>query len=280
MRVQTQMKVKIAQIQLMVQENLEDSIRNIEQLANQIDNDVDFIMFPEMFACPYKTSNFPVYAEKQGEKIFRACSNLAKHTKKYLIAGSMPELDEGNIYNTSYVFDRNGELIAKHRKVHLFDIDVKNGQRFKESDTLSAGDKITVFDTEYGKCGLCICYDYRFPEMGRRMALAGAKMIFVPAAFNMTTGPAHWELMFRSQSLNNQVFSVGTSPARDEGYSYVAYGHSIVTNPWGEIVGQMDEKEGIQVTEIELDEVEEIREQLPLLRHRRSEIYHKMCTAQ
>ncbi len=183
-------------------------------------------------------------------------------------------------FTTLICLDRNGELIAKHRKVHLFDIDVKNGQRFKESDTLSAGDKITVFDTEYGKCGLCICYDYRFPEMGRRMALAGAKMIFVPAAFNMTTGPAHWELMFRSQSLNNQVFSVGTSPARDEGYSYVAYGHSIVTNPWGEIVDQMDEKEGIQVTEIELDEVEEIREQLPLLRHRRSEIYHKMCTAQ
>ncbi len=268
------MKIKIAQIQLKVKKNMSDSIKYLKSVIEEVEKDTDFIVLPEMFACPYHTDNFPVYAETQGGELYQACSRLANDTGTYLIAGSMPESENGAIFNTSYVFDRQGELIAKHRKVHLFDIDIKHGQKFKESDTLCAGDQITVFDTEFGTCGLCICYDYRFPEMGRVMALKGAKMIFVPAAFNMTTGPAHWELMFRSQSLNNQVFSIGTSPAREENDSYVAYGHSIVTNPWGEIVNQMDEKEGIQYTEIELEEVEQIREQLPLLKHRREALYH------
>ena len=106
---------------------------------------------------------------------------------------------EGKIRNTAYVFDRQGNQIAKHSKVHLFDIDVKGGQSFKESDTLTPGDHSTVFETEFGIMGLCICFDFRFPELARRMALDGAKAIFVPAAFNMTTGPAHWEVMFRSR---------------------------------------------------------------------------------
>ena len=93
------------------------------------------------------------------------------------------------VYNTAYVFDRSGKQIVKHRKVHLFDIDVKGGQRFKESDTLTAGNEVTTFETEFGTFGLCICYDFRFPELSRLMALRGAKAIFVPAAFNMTTGP-------------------------------------------------------------------------------------------
>lgn len=102
-------------------------------------------------------------------------SRLAKRYQVYLSAGSVPESDKaGNVYNTAYVFDREGRQIAKHRKVHLFDIDVKGGQRFKESDTLTAGDKSTVFGTEFGPMGLCICYDFRFPELARRMVLDGA----------------------------------------------------------------------------------------------------------
>lgn len=101
----------------------------------------------------------------------------------------MPEKDdEGRIYNTAYVFDRQGNCIAKHRKMHLFDINVKGGQCFRESDTLTAGDSVTTFETEFGIFGICICYDIRFPELSRLMALKGAQVILVPAAFNMTTG--------------------------------------------------------------------------------------------
>ena len=176
--------------------------------------------------------------------------------------------DDGSVYNTAYVFDREGRQIAKHRKVHLFDIDVKGGQCFKESDTLTAGNSATVFETEFGKMGLCICYDFRFPELARRMVLEGANVIFVPAAFNMTTGPAHWEVLFRSRAIDNQVFTFGTAPARDIDASYHSWGHSIAVSPWGTVLNQMEAEAGIQITSINLDEVAAIRDQLPLLKHR------------
>ena len=267
--------MKIAQLQSKVCIDKKDTLEQISGMINSVDIDTDIIMLPEMFCCPYDTALFEKYAESDGGNTYQLLSEIANKENKYIVAGSMPESDDGHLYNTSYVFDRNGNCIGKHRKVHLFDIDVKNGQYFKESDTLSSGNQITVFDTEFCKCGLCICYDFRFPVMGRIMALNGAKVIFVPAAFNMTTGPAHWEIMFRSQALNNQVYAVGTAPARDMSASYHSYGHSIITDPWGSVISQIDEKQGIKITEIDLEKVEQVREQLPLLKHRREEIYRK-----
>ncbi len=131
------------------------------------------------------------------------------------------------------VFDNKGVLIAKHRKVHLFDIDVKGGVTFKESDTLTAGNKITLFNTPWGKLGVMICYDIRFPELSRIMAVKGAKIIFTPAAFNMTTGPAHWDTLFKSRALDNQVYMVGVAPARDENSNYISYGNSLIASLGG-----------------------------------------------
>ena len=180
---------------------------------------------------------------------------------------------EGNVYNTSYIFDREGKQIGKHRKVHLFDIDVKGGQTFKESDTLTAGDSDTVFDTEFGKIGVMLCFDIRFPELSRMMVNDGAKVIFVPAAFNMTTGPAHWELSFRTRALDNQIYMVGCAPARDVSAGYISWGHSIVTDPWGRVTGMLDENEGILLAELDMDYEEQVREELPLLKSRRKDIY-------
>lgn len=229
----------------------------------------DFVCLPEMFSCPYETPNFPIYAEKDQGPSWQALSDLAKEYHVYLSAGSIPELsDDGAVYNTSYVFDREGRQLAKHRKVHLFDIDVKGGQCFKESDTLTAGTWSTVFDTEFGRMGTCICYDFRFPELARRMVLDGANVILVPAAFNMTTGPAHWEVLFRSRAVDNQVFTFGTAPARDRKASYHSWGHSIAVSPWGTVLNQMGAKAGLQKTVIDLEQVSAIREQLPLLKTR------------
>ena len=168
---------------------------------------------------------------------------------------------------------RSGEKIGKHRKVHLFDIDVKGGQAFKESDTLTPGDNITVFNTEFGKIGLCICFDFRFPELGRLMAQDGAKIIIVPAAFNMTTGPAHWDLMFRSRAVDNQVYTIGCAPSRDVDSCYISYGNSLVVSPWGDILYKMNEKEGYKIIKLDLDYVDKIRKELPLLSARRVDLY-------
>lgn len=274
------MTIRIAQLQLPVYTNKEDTYIHVTAACEKAAAaGADLIALPEMFCCPYETANFPLYAEKEGEATWQFAADLARRLGIYLSAGSMPEADEaGRVYNTAYVFDRQGRQIAKHRKMHLFDINVKDGQVFQESLTLTPGNEVTVFDTEFGRIGLCICYDFRFPELCRLMALQGALLILVPAAFNMTTGPAHWELTFRSQGLYNQVYTVGTSPARDLDASYHSWGHSIVCDPWGTVLSQLDENEDIQITEIDLAKVLQTREQLPLLKHRRTDLYHLSLT--
>lgn len=268
-------KIKIAAIQMSTVADKMENVRTVKAYLEKIkDENPDFVILPEMFCCPYQTENFPIYAEKEGGPVWQQLSGYAKQYGIYLIGGSMPEKDaEGNVYNTSYIFDREGKQIGKHRKVHLFDIDVKGGQTFKESDTLTAGDSDTVFDTEFGKIGVMLCFDIRFPELSRMMVNDGAKVIFVPAAFNMTTGPAHWELSFRTRALDNQIYMVGCAPARDVSAGYISWGHSIVTDPWGRVTGMLDENEGILLAELDMDYEEQVREELPLLKSRRKDMY-------
>ncbi|MEG2017308.1 MAG: carbon-nitrogen hydrolase family protein [Clostridium sp.] len=268
-------KMKVAMIQMRV---VEDKLRNIEVAAEYINEivteNVDMVVLPEMFCCPYKTENFPIYGESEGGPCYRMLSSIAKEHGIYLVAGSVPEKDEeGRVFNTSYVFDREGNKIGKHRKMHLFDINVEGGQCFKESDTLSAGKDVTVFETEFGKIGLAICYDFRFPELSRLMVEDGAKVIVVPAAFNMTTGPAHWDILFRTRALDNQVYTIGTAPARDESSCYTSYGNSMAVSPWGDTICHMDEKEGYRIVELDFDYVDRVRNELPLLAHRRKDVY-------
>ncbi len=274
-------KIKIAAIQMSTVADKMENVRTVKTYLEKIkDENPDFVILPEMFCCPYQTENFPIYAEKEGGPVWQQLSGYAKQYGIYLIGGSMPEKDaEGNVYNTSYIFDREGKQIGKHRKVHLFDIDIKGGQTFKESDTLTAGDSDTVFDTEFGKIGVMLCFDIRFPELSRMMVNDGAKVIFVPAAFNMTTGPAHWELSFRTRALDNQIYMVGCAPARDVSAGYISWGHSIVTDPWGRVIDMLDEKKGILLAELDMDYEEQVREELPLLKSRRKDMYklEKLC---
>ena len=274
-------KIKIAAIQMSTVADKMENVRTVKAYLEKIkDENPDFVILPEMFCCPYQTENFPINAEKEGGPVWQQLSGYAKQYGIYLIGGSMPEKDaEGNVYNTSYIFDREGKQIGKHRKVHLFDIDIKGGQTFKESDTLTAGDSDTVFDTEFGKIGVMLCFDIRFPELSRMMVNDGVKVIFVPAAFNMTTGPAHWELSFRTRALDNQIYMVGCAPARDVSAGYISWGHSIVTDPWGRVIDMLDEKKGILLAELDMDYEEQVREELPLLKSRRKDMYklEKLC---
>ena len=205
-------------------ENLERVRRMLEDAAAP-----DVIVLPEIFTCPYDNSCFPVFAQEEGGEVCRELSKIAGEHHAWLVGGSVPERDGDRIYNTSYVYDREGSLITKHRKIHLFDIDVP-----------------------------------RFPELFLEMRKMGVTMVFVPAAFNMTTGPAHWEVLFRSRAMDQQIYMLGCSPARDETASYVAYGHSILTDPWGRVVRELDEKEGLLSMDVDLPYVKAVRQQIPL----------------
>lgn len=268
------MKIKLGLAQMNVDFDKEKNIQNAENLIEILSKEgADIVVLPEMFSCPYKTDFFKTYSEKRGGNTYKRMAEAAKKNGIILFAGSIPENDDNKIYNTSFVFDKNGNEIGYHRKAHLFDISIKNGQYFKESDILSSGDKATIVDTEFGKIGLAICYDFRFPELSRKMVLNGAQLIIIPGAFNMTTGPAHWELLFRQRAVDNQVYCIGVAPARDENGVYTSYANSIVTSPWGDIVKRLGTEEEIAVVDIDLDKIEEVRNQLPLLKHRRTEIY-------
>jgi len=259
---------------MMVSSQSEDNLRHAGELVREAaEQGAQFAVLPEMFCCPYEKDSFGKNKEPAGGRIWKSLQKMAEENHIYLIGGTMPEEDGDRLYNTCFVFDPSGKQIARHRKVHLFDVDIPGGQRFFESHTFSAGNDITVTDTEYGTIGIEVCFDIRFEEISRLMALKGAQMIFVPANFNRTTGPKHWDLLFRSRALDNQLFEFGCSAAADEQASYVAYGHSIAVSPWGEELGCLDEGEEILFTEVDLKRNEEVRSQIPVLLHRRTDLY-------
>ena len=273
--------IKIALCQMNVVDNKEKNIEKaIQMIKESKKQGADLAVLPEMFNCPYENEKFVEYAEiLESSKTLKEISNIAKEENIHVLAGSIPELerddenDTESIYNTAVFFDNNGKALGKHRKMHLFDIDVKGKIYFKESDTLSAGNDFTILKTDLATIGIGICYDIRFVELSRIMALNGAEILIFPGAFNLTTGPAHWELLFRSRALDNQTFAIGVAPALDEDASYNSYGHSIAVNPWGEVIEELDYSEELKIVEIDLDEIKRVREEIPVLKNRRTDLY-------
>lgn len=266
--------MKIALVQMPVTDqkaqNLEYAAKAVAQCAQ---NGARVAVLPEMFMCPYTNEYFVRFAEPQGDISWQALSRMAADNNIYVVGGSVPEQAGDRIYNTSYVFDPQGQQIARHRKVHLFDIDVKGGQFFKESDTFSAGNEVTTFDIDGITCGLCICFDIRFPELARLTALKGAQIYFSPGAFNMTTGPMHWELSFRMRAVDNQFYTVAVAPARDENGPYVSYANSLVCSPWAKVLVRADAAPEILYADLDMEEVQRVRQQLPLHNARRTDMY-------
>jgi len=268
--------MKIALIQMPVVKDKEANLSAAEAyVAKAKEQGAEIAVLPEMFFCPYSNEYFPLYAEERGGPSYQRIADMARKNGLTLVGGSMPERDGEKIYNTSFVFDAAGTEIARHRKAHLFDIDIKGGQRFFESDVFTPGDDITLFEANGHTFGLAICFDIRFPELFRCMSLKGAEAIFVPGAFNMSTGPLHWELSFRARALDNQLFTIGTAPARDVNGCYVSYANSIVCNPWGQVVVRAGADAELLLADIDLELNSSVRQQLPLLSARRPELYLK-----
>ena len=273
--------IKIALCQMNVVDNKEKNIEKAIQMIKESKNQgADLAVLPEMFNCPYENEKFIEYAEiLEDSQTLMEISDIAKEENIHVLAGSIPELerddenDTDSIYNTAVFFDNDGKQLGKHRKMHLFDIDVKGKIYFKESDTLSAGNDFTIINTDLARIGIGICYDIRFVELSRIMALNGAEILIFPGAFNLTTGPAHWELLFKSRALDNQVYAIGVAPALDEDASYNSYGHSIAVNPWGEVIEELDYSEELKIVEIDLDEIKRVREEIPVLKNRRVDLY-------
>ncbi|KAK8865697.1 hypothetical protein IAR55_000842 [Kwoniella newhampshirensis] len=248
------------------------------------------IVLPEIWNSPYAVSSFREYSEKvpevgtmyrkevgeeeEGETV-KAMREMARSSGCWLIGGSIPQREEStdNIYNTCTVYDPEGTLVAVHQKVHLFDIDIPGRQTFKESDTLTGGKTLTTFDTPFGKIGLGICYDIRFPEMAQIAARQGCVAMIYPAAFNITTGPMHWTLLQRARAVDNQIYIAMCSPARHPEASYQAYGHSSVVNPLGEVIVEAGHEPTTIYADVDTELLATTRRGLPVTIQRRFDVY-------
>lgn len=265
---------RLALVQLAVTASKQDNLTRAAKLIKEAaSNGANIVALPECFNSPYGTSYFPEYAEPIPGPSTKTLAQSAKENNIFLIGGSIPEKDGSKLYNTCTVYNPNGDLITKHRKVHLFDIDVPGKIRFQESETLSPGSSFSICDTPLCKIGIGICYDIRFAEMAQIYAKNGCKLLIYPGAFNMTTGPAHWELLARARALDNQLYVATVSPARDENASYVAWGHSSVVSPWGEVIATTGHEENVVYVDIDLGLVDQIRGQIPISVQRRDDMY-------
>lgn len=253
--------------------NLQNALDFIGQAAGA---KADMVILPEVFNAPYETAAFPRYAENYPGPATEQLARAAALNNITIVGGSVIEKDGDRLYNSSFVFDHHGQLLARHRKIHLFDVHMPGHICFKESSTLTAGDGFTLFDYNNIKIGLMICYDCRFPEHARILALKGAQLIIMPGNFNLTSGPLFWELMLRSRAVDNQVYMAGVSAARNADLAYQSWGHSMVVDPWGRILAEADENEIILYSTIDLNEITRAREEMPLLKHRRHDLY-KFC---
>lgn len=272
-------KFRLAVVQLHVSSVKTDNLRRARALVKEAAGQGGrVVLLPECFNSPYGTNFFPEYAERIPGESTQMLSEVAKESEVYLVGGSIPEKDEGKLYNSCTVFGPDGVMILKHRKIHLFDIDIPGKIRFQESETLSAGNSFSMFETPFCKVGVGICYDLRFAELAQLYRSKGCQLLVYPGAFNMTTGPAHWELLQRGRAVDNQVYVATASPARDETASYVAWGHSTVVNPWGEVISKAGSEECIIYADIDLQYLADIRQQIPLTAQRRDDLYAVMST--
>ncbi|KNC98081.1 uncharacterized protein SPPG_06492 [Spizellomyces punctatus DAOM BR117] len=266
---------KLALVQLLVTSSKEANLRNARsKVLEAAKNGANVVVLPECFNSPYGTQYFPQYAEPlENSPSSRALQEMARDAKVYLIGGSFPEEKEKKYYNTCTIWDPKGERLGVHRKIHLFDIDVPNKITFKESEILSPGSSPTSFLTPWGRIGVGICYDIRFPELAMIAARKGCVAMIYPGAFNMTTGPLHWELLQRARAVDNQIYVSACSPARDPNSSYIAWGHSTVVDPLGVVVATTDEKESITYADIDLEKIDEARQNIPVTSQRRFDVY-------
>jgi len=203
--------------------------------------------------------------------ILAAMQALARETHVHLLLGGFPEATPAGtrIRNTSVLLGPDGGLLAHYRKIHLFDVDLPGGATFRESDAVEPGDTSVVADLGWGKLGLSVCYDLRFPELYRRLVGRGAEVLTVPSAFTAETGKDHWHVLLRARAIENLAFVVAPAQAGFHGGNRRSYGHALVVDPWGVVLAEHGEGPGVAVADLDLGYLAEVRRRVPCLDHRR-----------
>lgn len=257
-----------------VQANLKDALAGIEQAAGQ---GAELIVVPENALCIGSNAEMRAAAVRLDSPEIIAVRDAARRAGATVVVGGFKQKsDRPLLQNTALVIREDGSIQGSYDKIHLFNA-VVNGTTFRASDVESAGEQLVIADVKGVKVGLSICFDIRFPEMFRRLAQAGAEVILIPAAFTQTTGQAHWEVLVRARAIENEAYVVAsatiTSPDAVES-GFETYGHALVVGPWGEIMADLGKaSHAVQVVELDLDKVAQIRAKLPVLDVARHDVY-------
>ena len=269
----------IAAIQLNSGENLRDNLKAAFKLIEQArQTGASCAVLPENFAWMGRDSDAATFTEQfhHGEAQ-QFLQQTAKELEIWLIGGShriqSGSETEGNAYNTSLVYNPQGEQIARYDKIHLFDADVNDDQAYRESDHIKAGQHTTLFNTDFARIGLTICYDLRFPALFQSLRQQGADVIVVPSAFTATTGKAHWKALLRARAIENQVYIIAPAQCGTHPYGRKTWGHSLCIDPWGEVIDELGNEPGTIMCSIDQQKITDIRQKMPVFDHQKSAHY-------
>jgi predicted amidohydrolase len=265
--------MRVGVVQMTSTDDLPANLEAAEQRVREVvERGAEFVALPEMF--PYlrrEGTSFP-HAQTVDGEIIGGIRALARALRVWILAGSIAEAIPGQtrVHNTSALLSPDGAIEAVYRKIHLFDVDLSDhgGDVIEESVSVAPGKECVVASTPFGGLGLTICYDVRFPELYRELTARGARFVTVPSAFTPQTGQAHWKTLLRARAIENQVFVVAPAQCGRHSEQRASYGHSLIIDPWGRVLAELDDRPGVAVADCDLKEQERIRLHLPALHHR------------
>lgn len=268
-------EITAAAIQMSSTPNKEENLDTAERLIRSAaSSGGGLIALPELWNCHGLEGVYRENAEPIPGPTTEFLGGLAQELGVYLLGGSILEGDPSStkLHNTSTFFGPDGRMTAVYRKIHLFDVKAPD-REYLESRTIAAGTEIVTAKAGAATVGLSVCYDLRFPELYRLLALRGAEVLAVPAAFTLQTGKDHWELLLRARAVENQVYVVAPAQWGRKADGRWTYGRSIIVDPWGTVLSQCPDRDGYALATLDLDYLDSFREEFPALKHRRPEIY-------
>lgn len=268
-------ELTVAAIQMSSTPNKDENLSTAERLIRAASSSgADLVALPELWSCHGLESAYSENAEPIPGETTSFLGNLAGDLGLYLLGGSILETEPSSpkLHNTSTLFRPDGEMSAVYRKVHLFDVKAQD-REYLESGTIEPGAEIVTAKAGTATLGLSVCYDVRFPELYRLLALRGAEVLMVPAAFTLQTGKDHWELLLRARAVENQAFVVAPAQWGQKADGRWTYGRSLIVDPWGTVLAQCPDRDGFALATLDLGYLDRLREDFPALVNRRPEVY-------
>jgi predicted amidohydrolase len=265
--------LRISCLQVTAGNDLDENVQAALELVDQsVAAGADFVLMPENVTM-MEWGRKAIISKAQREtdhKGLAAFQECAQRHGIWIHTGSLSiSLDDGRVANRTYVLNDKGEVAAQYDKIHMFDVDLGGGERYAESSTFAPGDKAVIVDLPWGRLGLTICYDLRFPSLYRNLGKAGAEIIAVPSAFTQVTGDAHWHVLLRARAIETGSFIVAPAQTGSHPGDRKTFGHALIIDPWGRVVADAGTEPGFKSAEIDLSQVEKVRKRMPSLSHGR-----------